>query len=28
MRELEDSVSEISIMGDRYPAEEQGRISR
>ena len=28
MRELEDSVSKISIVGDRYPPEEQNRISR
>jgi aryl-alcohol dehydrogenase-like predicted oxidoreductase len=28
MRELEDLVSKISIVGDRYPAEEQSRISR
>ena len=28
MRELEDSVSKISIVGDRYPPEEQSRISR
>ena len=28
IRELEDSVSKISIVGDRYPPEEQSRISR
>jgi len=28
MRELEDSVSKISIVGERYPPEEQSRISR
>lgn len=28
VRELEDSVSRISIIGDRYPPEEQKRISR
>ena len=28
IRELEDSVSKITIVGDRYPPEEQSRISR
>lgn len=28
MRELEDAVSKVNIVGDRYPAEEQSRISR
>ena len=28
MREIEGAVSKINIVGDRYPPEEQGRISR
>jgi hypothetical protein len=26
--ELEDSVSKISIMGDRYPAEQQKQVGK
>lgn len=28
MHELEESVSKFAIVGDRYPPEEQSRISR